>query len=601
MGTPTILVLVSNEYPHKEQAEPTESRWARWLSHRHMLWILMGLAFLIGLPSIGLGIVADDVPQRLILQGIWPLEEAADPLFHLFSFMPGQTLDLTPLREMGVLSWLADPEISATFFRPVTALTHILDYQLWPDTFWIQHVHSRVWYALSVGAAFLCFRQYGLAFPIAGLAGLMFTLEEAHGLNMGWLANRNASICLVFGIAAICLHRCWRVSGRLIFGIAGVICFVLAMFSAEAGVGALAYVVAWQLVMDEGRWIRRLMGVIPYLAALLVWLLIYKQLGHGVQWSDVYVDPGTQPLRFAIASAERLPLMVIAQWLQVPIDICNALEPQGRWLLASGAWLATLCIARWLWPLLKARREARFWAIGMCLSFVPLCAAFPMVRVLTFSGLGAFALLAMKTAPWLAGESSLTRFQRALLTLHIPFSGVYLMMIPFIWFGILSILMPTDELPADLSADQTIVLVQTHELAPAAISLVPLIEGRVDRPIPVIMLGSFLAEMNAVRIDANTLELHIDAGWSRVPVERITRSIERPWEVGDPVSLPRFTAKIMAITEDGRPRTVHFIFDSPLEDPSLRWFAYEGLHLVEWSPPHAGEGKKLNPITIDSL
>ena len=93
----------------------------------------MGLAILLGLPSIGTGLVADDLLQRLVLLGEWPFASGKGPVWDLFAFVPGSTIGLVGQQELGIFPWWSDPEITATFFRPVTVATHFLDYQLWPD------------------------------------------------------------------------------------------------------------------------------------------------------------------------------------------------------------------------------------------------------------------------------------------------------------------------------------------------------------------------------------------------------------------------------------------------------------------------------------
>ncbi len=573
-----------------DRTAPLETpAWTQWLGHPRWALLCMGLALLLGLPSIGLGISADDLLQRLVLLDQWPFGEGSDPLFDLFSFMPGTTDGLVHERAMGLLPWWADPEISATFFRPISVLTHMLDYALWPDRFWLQHIHSLLWYSASVGLVVHAFRRFGLALPLAGLAGLFFAFEDAHALTAGWLANRNASVCMVFGLASMCLHHRWRTEGRVLSGAAAVLCFALSLLSAEAGVGALAYLAAWQLVMDDQRWTVRLRALLPYLVVLVAWRLVYQHMGYGVRWSDVYIDPGRQPLRFAVALVERVPLMMTAQWFQAPIDGTNLLSVAERAAVAGLTWFLTLGLLHWLSPLLRARREARFWALGMGLSIIPICAAFPMSRVLTFTGLGAFALLALQMESWLDGRAPLGRAQRLLLWLHIPCSGAVLVAGPFFWFVLLEVLLPTAQLPDDLTPEQTIVLLQTHDLAGASLSVASFVHGEAAAPSPVAMLGSLLSDVRVRRLDAQTLELETRGGWNRIPMERLTRSIERPWQVGDAVEMTGYTIEIRQITEDGRPQVVEATFSVPLEDPGLRWFVYEGFQLVEWAPLAAGE------------
>jgi hypothetical protein len=48
-----------------------------------------------------------------------------------------------------LLPWWSDPTIHIDFARPLTALTHVLDYALWPGTPALRHLHSLLWFALE--------------------------------------------------------------------------------------------------------------------------------------------------------------------------------------------------------------------------------------------------------------------------------------------------------------------------------------------------------------------------------------------------------------------------------------------------------------------
>ena len=108
----------------------------------------------------------------------------------------------------------------------------------------------------------------------------------------------------------------------------------------------------------------------------------------------LYVDPLTDPGPFLAALAERAPILMLGQWSPIPAETAAVLRPPfrrpsgGRRSRSSA--LLTLVLA----PLLKRDRLARFWAAGMLLPTIPVCATLPMDRLLTFAGIGAFGLLA---------------------------------------------------------------------------------------------------------------------------------------------------------------------------------------------------------------
>ena len=184
-------------------------------------------------------------------------------------------------------------------------------------------------------------------------------------------------------------------------------------------------------------------------------------LGIWVLWSEVYVDPGRHP-SIQMALLERLPQYMMGQWFQLPIDGYLLLPRWVQWFVVGLCWVGSFAVIRWLWPLLQARRDARFWAWGMGLSLIPICASFPMDRVLTFTGLGAFALLALKVENWISDGATLAAMEKLMLILHLPVALMALLIRPWIWLGIWAVMTPTGVMD-DLAEDDVFIMLHSHE------------------------------------------------------------------------------------------------------------------------------------------
>ncbi len=196
-----------------------------------------------------------------------------------------------------------------------------------------------------------------------GLATLLFAVDDVHSMNLGWLANRHAIICVVFGGLAFLAHLRWRESGRGSWLLLSPATMGLALFCGESALGAAAYLVAWQLTLDKGSWLRRLGGIAPQALLILAWRLVYNDLGYGISGSDLYVDPANYPLPFALALLERWPELQSSQWLGVPMDVVMSMPSIVR-LGAFALGLATCVFMAWLlFPLL--RRSGRQWGRAM--------------------------------------------------------------------------------------------------------------------------------------------------------------------------------------------------------------------------------------------
>lgn len=181
-------------------------RLQRLLEHRRAPVLIAGSACLLMLPAPRVGFVADDWFQRIVLQHLGGWTDAV-PMRDLYAFFPGETAGWRLDPES---AWWIDPaSIHIRFGRPLTALTHVLDYALWPDSPFLQHLHSLLWLALGVWLEATLFR--GLLAPAApGMAGILYAVDESHATVAGWLSNRSSLLCLAFGVAALRAHLAWR-------------------------------------------------------------------------------------------------------------------------------------------------------------------------------------------------------------------------------------------------------------------------------------------------------------------------------------------------------------------------------------------------------
>ena len=569
-------------------------------SPRLPLWLaLIGVGLV--LPSLWSGIAGDDWFHRAHLLGIELLPGVvADPIFGLFTFYDGTPEGNRLLIDSGFIPWWGGDTILASFFRPLTGLSHVVDYALWPDNFVLQHAHSLLIWGVALVGVGLMFRRLCASALTAGLAGLLFAVDDAHAMPAGWLANRNSLLTLAFGVAALNLHVAWRRGGAHRTLALALLCGALGLAAGEATLGAFAYIAAWQLCADRGDLRRRVLGLVPWLLLGATWAVVYTAGGYGARQSGLYIDPGGEPLRFAIGLMERWPLLLAGQWLQAPVD--------GWMFLTRGQQIASAVVAgaaavglvalfsRWL----RRSAEARFWALGMALSMVPLCGAFPMDRLLIFAGLGAFALLAQAavdlgllgasgsapfTSPWRR------RIVLALLVLHGPVAGLLLparvatlpLFASFFALG-------ADGAPTDAAlSEQTLVFVTGNEFPIAYTAVIRRVEG--IRPVPrrVALLASVAGDNLVTRLDEDTLRIEPEDGFLAASFDRLARHPSNRFALNERIERPDYSVLVDSLTEDGRPAVVRIRFREPLESPSYRWIFFDDGRLVPWPPLAVGE------------
>ena len=558
-------------------------RFVRLLEHPRFRWIAAAVGCLLCAPAVGAGLVGDDYLWWLMLERQGPLGQGLPPLLHMYNFIPGG-LEADVLQSSGMLTWWAHPELEIAFFRPLSVATHLLDHAIAPRGFALQHLHSLLWYAASILVVGALYRRIFPAAPaVVGLALLLFAVEDAHAMNAGWLANRHALISMVVGTLAVLAHLKWRDGGGVSWLFVALVVLAAGLCCGEATLGAAAYLVAWQLTLDRSSWRRRLMAIAPYAVLVGVWRLLYDHYGYGVHGSDLYIDPGQNPLAFTLATLLRWPLLQLGQWLQVAVDAATFLPPHALYSLVAVSIVVCGLLGWFFAPLLRQSAEARFWALGMSLSLIPLCAAFPMDRLLVFAGVGAFALLAMQVERlgWLSAAEvprgpRLRRWLTAgLLLLHLPLAALLLL-------GRTGTLTTFDAIfraGADTAPEgpevtgQSFLFVSGHEFPVVYTSLVRWVEGRAA-PQSTALLASFASDNRIERLDEYTLLIEPELGFLAADLDRLERSLDPPFAVGDRIAMPDFTAEVRSVTEDGRPRSVTFRFGRPLDDPSYRWLQW---------------------------
>jgi hypothetical protein len=572
------------------------------------------LAIALTLPSLGFGLLADDWTHRAKLLEHPALERLESPIQELFVFFDGSHEEYVEGAELGALPWWTAEGLKASFWRPIAALTHKLDVVAWPDAFWLMHAHSLLWFGLAVGLVGLAFRQLGgldgrssgAAAVTAGLAALLFAVEDSHAMAASWIANRNASMSLAFGIVALLAHHRWRQTGWTWGPTASAAALAAGLLSGELALATTGYLFGYALFLDPAKSLaKRLLSLVPAALVCAAWVYEYRAGGYGTWGALSYVDPLS--LHFPQAMAERIPLLLAAQWLQLPSDLWIAV-PRGVQVGFTAASLAvTVGLGALLWPVLKERAEARFWATGMLLSLPPVCASFPMDRLLIFAGVGAFGLLALavERAGLLGGEARGGRWFRrgvgALLVLHLLAAPLLPVKTLFTKFSFQVFAAAADAAPADEALrEQQLVMVNGAGMMTGFLLMIRYME---DRPAPqrTELLAHMLQTLEISRRDATTILVRDEAGWIANPAAALMRSPKMPFERGETFErgtpdLGRCTVVVEELTDDGRPRAVSFDFHVPLEDPSLRWVVWTGEGLVDFEVPALGETTRVEVV-----
>jgi hypothetical protein len=575
----------------------------RWLPAAAIL-----LALLLVSPALGVGPMGDDYMLRARVDPGLHVPGFAYAPFDLFTFVSGDPSQRSVLLEEGVFGWWMAPDFRMSFWRPLSSLTHLLDHWLWPHSSVLAHAHSLLWFGALLAVLAALYRRFHEPW-IAHLALLLYAVDDARGWVVGWTANRNALVAATLAFAALLVHDHARRDGWSPGRWLAPALFGAALLGGEAALGLTGYLFAHALFIDAGPLARRLARLWPYAVLSVAWLVAYKALGYGTSGGGMYLNPLDEPAPYLRALAERLPVLLAAQVGLSLSDVWLLLPPRAMLVAYTLALLALALFAALLAPLWRRLPACRFWALGAALSLPPVCATFPMDRLLVFAGVGAMAVIALVFAEWLEGGAFavLPRPRRVLAStavlllalLHVVLAPLTLplrvLLVDFLagMGQTLEASIPADE---DIQGKTLVILSSSAEMTTFPPWMQRQVSG-VQRPRRMRVLATCFAALHVSRPDVTTLRVRPDKGFLDHEWLRIVRGLSRPFHPGDEVVLSDLRARVREVTGDGRPAEVDFTFPAPLEDPSLLWTRLRGGGVLEpWSPPAVGERQVLPSV-----
>jgi hypothetical protein len=581
-------------------------------------------------PSLWLGLQIDDYVHRLVLSSP-PLDsEWTRSPIDAFNFVDGDRELIQRALDEGRLPWWSHPELKLSFLRPLSSLTHWADFNLWPDHTWLMHLQSLLWFAGAVLAAAMLYRRLLHPTWVAGLASLLFAIDDAHGMPAVWLANRNASIAVFFGLAVLIAHDLWRRGAWRPGAFFAPAALAFGLLAGEMALGTGGYLVAYALFLDSGSWRTRLASLVPCGMVGAGWWVTYRWLGYGTAGSGVYIDPGQSPVEFLQAAFGRAPALFAGLWA-VPSGLGHFFSQTATHIL----WLVTIGLAigigLLLLPMLRRDRVARFFCLGMVIALVPSCAAFADDRLLFFASFGGMGVMAqLMAAVWSRDDwvpsSRLRRFAITsvawiLVLIHLVLSPISLASTAYRieTFGRI-VLRVAESLPSEpAAANQVAVIVNS----PSAFFSIygPLMQATHGRPTPgrTLVLGSGIYPMAISRPATDVLAIQPEGGFLVPPGSpRPGHEASQPWfhpayfhqmldhlyrdatplSVGNQIAYGGATVEIIESTCAGRPIKIEVDFARDLDDPVFLWLKWKNGVYEPFVLPAAGETVILPSVVI---
>lgn len=548
-------------------------------------------------PSLGAGFILDDWVQRSVVKGA--LSHTSK--WSLFNFGGGDPERLTRSIAQGPLPWFTLPELKLRFLRPLSSALIVLDTTLFGDVAWPQHLHSSLWYLALTAVALALYRR--VTPGVAVLAGVLFALDDAHVIPVMWLANRNALVAVTFAWLGLLAHLRWREQGWRPGAWLSAALFALGLSAGETGVGAMAYVLAYELVGRTEPWRLRLRGLAPSLVVLAGYVVVYKATGAGARGSASYLDPVTEPLVFlAEAPGRFFANLGIAAfglpdlWLSLP-SLRIALMGGG----VLGLVVAWLALRRWAPVEPEARRTLHWLALGAVGALLPALATFPVSRLLTASSLG-FAPVAASLLVGAWRDGGLRRVA-GVAWLGVAFVLQPLtawVLLPHVFTG-LSTRTVAAVKNLELRPEEHLVLLSCTDFAPAVYGLPVLLDEGLPAPRSWQVWSMAPHAVTVHRTGPQQLELEVVGGRMVESVfEENFRGASFPFVEGQRVGVDGATLTVLAV-ERGKPVRLRADLERPVEAFTFAW--WDGERLVRLSLPAVGEALQLprSPTIFEAL
>jgi hypothetical protein len=559
-------------------------------------WVALVLAAVLCLPGLGGGFFGDDYLHLAILDG----QPAPGSPYDLFRFASGDPAEMRPWIERGPYPWWTLPELKLSFWRPLSSALMVLDHSLFGRNPVPYHVHSVLWYLLTVTCAAGVLRF--LPGTAGGLALLLFAAEKTHGFAVAWIANRNAFVSTAPALFGLWMHLRWREQGfrpGLPLSLLGL---AIGLLGGETALGVFAYVGAYELLGNREPLARRARALLPALLLGVGYLLVYRALGNGAQGSGTYIDPVAEWHLYLPAAAARIPALLAGQVWAVPAELW-LFAPHLRPLQVVLGVLALLTVGllvRAVKPSLREDewRQTRWLAAGGLLSLLPVASTFPAGRLLLVPSLGACALLALILVGTWRSLPAVGGWRRGLHRTVVGFMLCLQVLGTSLWLLYPLVLraanaaiqdnMARMELDEARLPQQRVVTVVVSD--PVIGLYPPIMRAAQGRTLPKSWLPLSLAPYDHVlhRSGDATLELSLPRGhFLSTEIEQLFRGPAFPMRVGEQLKVEGCHVTVLEL--DGHyPTRVRFEFDMSLDDPDLVLLTLEDQTLRRLRPPPVG-------------
>jgi phosphatidylglycerophosphate synthase len=416
----TIIGFVATAWERRLHArEQSGTRAIGWTVDKVRRAVL-GVLALTGVfyaPSLWGGYMCDDHFHMVTLEELGAT--SWKQRFDLFGLIKAAE-ELPNTRRFGLIPWWGSDDLRINFYRPIPSITHWLDFATFGRNPMWAHFCSILFY---LAAVYVFYRVMARFLPPASRALLVatavFALDDAHALNVVWIANRNESIAGAFvmlGMLAWLRLREAEQSGRRRWYHAAliVLAFGAALLSKESSILLPVFIALHALFFpDVPRGGEQPEGPVRlanlkkhfWLHALLFAVAIgfvaaYFAAGRGPN-SAYYINPIKNPSLWTTQFFRSGFFHAVIMATGVPLHILSSSPVREYPAVAAALGLATVVFWVVAWRWLKKDRAFGYFLACMIVSQALLTTSFPDPRILFLPSIGfAYVVARLMQEAW---------------------------------------------------------------------------------------------------------------------------------------------------------------------------------------------------------
>lgn len=361
------------------------------------------------LPATRCGFFADDWLHRLALDQLPDIFHEQINLFGLIR----STEEVKVFKQTGLAPWWTDLDVRINFWRPLPSITHWLEYQAFGHNTIAAHLVSIAFYALSVFLVYRLLARYLMAGLPLVLGVAVYALDDAHALNIVWIANRNETMGGIFVMASLLAFLRFREEHAHKYALLSLLAYVGALLSKESGLVLPLFILAHIVVFPEKPGQSLVQRVRPFLGWLVAFgvislaflFLYFKVLGHEAN-TAYYLNPGKNPGLWAANFFRSGFYHAVILATGVPLHVLSSTPVRD--FPAAAVLLGALTLGFWAlaWKWLRDDRPLRFFILTMIAGQVIVTTSFPDPRNLLLPSIG-FAYMVARVF-----QEALERFEK---------------------------------------------------------------------------------------------------------------------------------------------------------------------------------------------